>query len=147
MPAPFPRGSVLLVPEGKSPTGPSFRLHWRGQADGGSRSVPAGRYRVAHYSLEAERDGSSWILSVSGQGGRTVVIEPGKETALEIDPRIHVKARANPGKGGKLAVGLGVMGDGHQGLTVSRDGTLVNAAFVLLDEEGRELHRGPLAYG
>ncbi len=87
----FQTGSVLLVPAEKGSAPHIVRAVWK---SGGSCWIPAGQYRVKHYSIEAEHQGETWILSASGPNGPVLDIREGEKTALTLDGKVKINSGA-----------------------------------------------------
>ncbi len=133
---PFETGSVYLASAERG----DFRVVWNG---GGVREVPVGRYRATHYQVEITKDGIDWLLS--GKSDKPVEIADGKETRLDLDVRVHLAFSLKITHHGAL-VQLMITGDGA-GLSIIRNGRLVDLRYQLLDGDRRELSAGPMKYG
>lgn len=133
---PFDTGSLYLA----STESGDVRVVWNG---GGAREVPVGRYRATHYQIEKTKDGIDWTLS--GKSDKLVVIEDDKETRVDLDTRAHLAFSLRITHHG-AQVQLGIKGDG-EGLSIVRDGRLVDLPYKLLDGDQRELSAGSMKYG
>ena len=141
-------GSILLAPVKK---GEPIRLVWKEGDKGQSRPVPPGTWRVAHYAIEKTHQGALWILSGSGPNGPTVTVTAGRESKIEIDPRVHQEF-TTLSAGERLTMALNLKGEHSMGLSIldaSRDGIdrRVPVTYALLDANGKELSTGAMTYG
>ena len=136
---PFEIGSVYLASAERGGDG-DFRVVW---SEGGAREVPIGVYRATNYQVEKAKDGIDWMLS--GKSDRLVRIEEGKETRLDLDVRAHLAFSLKITHHGAL-VQLGITGDG-EGLSIVRNGRLVELRYRALDADRKELSAGPMKYG
>lgn len=141
MTVPFAQGSVLLAEvEGER----EYRLVWEEREP---LWVPAGEWRVKNYRIEAHDDnGEMWTLSATGRRDATVRVEDGGEVEIPLASRVAVRVEA-PMEHGQLTGRIVFGGDGRMGATVIRGNERVEPEMVVLDAEGNELRRVPMAYG
>ncbi len=143
----FKRGSVLLGPPGGAGEAADLiRLVWNGESgDAARRAVPAGTWQVRGYRvIRAGANRTEWQTWGSGRGGRRITVSAGATTRLDLELRVHLKARAGQRRG-RLSVGVGVTGDSGMGLSVVRGGDRVPATYKLVG--GDRAVTGQLAYG
>ena len=144
---PFAAGSVLLLPNDAVPNAARrpLRLVWT-KAQGGTRALAAGRWRVAGYRLQRrDKENTDWQLWAAGGKGREFVIVAGQDFVLDIDQRVSTTVNWSS-KGSKLQVGIAVQGDSGLGATMLRGGERVPARFVLRNGATTAL-AGDLDYG
>lgn len=145
---PFSRASVFLVPADANNELQPVRLLWsEGDAAGSLRSVTAGKYRIQGYRLErTDSSGTRWQVWGSGARGREVIVTEGKQTTIDLDPRVHVAPSARV-RDSNLQLGLTVRGDSQMGVTVVRSNDRVPSQFTLLGPDGDQVAEGSLRYG
>ncbi|GEM_PF-4505330 len=140
--APFEAGSVFLgaAAEGVD----DVRLVWK-KGDK-ALAVPAGRYKVRNWSVEKDHQGETWILSVSGPMGAWIQVQAGEELALDLDTKVHVQGQLRRhGKSARLQ--LSITGGNGMGLSVIREGKLVEIGYLIEGSDGREVGKGVMTYG
>ena len=104
-------GAVAFLRSGER----TWRVSWEAEASGKRRALPAGRYGLVGYRVVREdAHGARWFLSVAAPRPlRTVTVEAGATTELELSPVVNAK----PFRAGRR-VGVMITGENRGGLTL-----------------------------
>ena len=112
-------------------------------------------YRV----VRKDRKGTPWFLSTTSPGYRPLVIEGGKEVRVPLDPTVYLTLRSPLvgstiraqmcllGKTGANRHGSGRHVKSQVGLSIYRDGKRLPIGYRVLDQGGRVITSGTMAYG
>ncbi len=141
----FESGAVLLRAE----DGSVLRLSWEDEPAAENtgaerrRELAAGRYTLVGYRLIARDERKrTWHVSASAVKGVTLDVQAGRENRLEIEPTIQIVERVQSD-----GMSVSVQGISGAGLSIYKEGKRIPLGFRRLDEEGRKLGEGKIAYG
>ncbi|MEM7262626.1 MAG: hypothetical protein AAF488_11595 [Planctomycetota bacterium] len=122
-----------------------IRLAWGPDQGEEKRALPAGLYRVRHYTIRRnDQSGEEWHLWGSGPAGRRVHVDAGGSTKLLLDPRVQCRLTAKQTANG-VGIGLAVTGDGGLGATVIQKDKRVPVKYRLIGNG--VVGKGVLPYG
>jgi hypothetical protein len=137
-------GYVVLVPTGKD-AGLGVRLVWTKNDAQRARPVPAGAYQVRGYAVvRQDAQGTRWTVHASGLG-RTVTVQRGQETKLELDLAVTLNVKPFVMQG-KPAIGGTLRGDSDMGLTLCRGAERITIGWKAL-AGGKEIASGNCNFG
>jgi hypothetical protein len=141
--APDGRGHAVLAAVAE----PSLELRLEWDSAGRTFAVPAGRWRLRGYIVEAGAAGAPDLVSASGIKGPELDIEAGESLDLPILPEVEVETGSFRADGGALVLTAVVRGFGGLGASVTRRNQPMKAEFELLGADGTVTGRIEASYG
>lgn len=139
----FEEGRLLLEDE----RGIVHRLSWSGEEEGDvGRPLPAGRYRLTGYSILRQQGGQLWMLNAAAIREREVVVEPGVQTRVAVEDRLHVDGWATRRTDG-VGILLFLRGSDRSPRSLYRAGRRREIEFRVEDADGSVLATGAMEHG
>lgn len=137
----FERGALIV----QAADGKQLRLSWEapGVTAKSPITLPDGEYSIRGYRvLATDSSGVPWVLSASGHSLGKFTVTHANNTQVAVDDTVRLVKKWT-----RSVVSVAVLGEGHTGLSIYRDGKRIPMGYRLLDSSGAVAAEGSMDYG